>query len=158
MNVWSQSSDGKLITCHPTIRTTFNVVLQRHNCSVVWGARGEEEQEEAFEAGLTTKHWPDSKHNTSPTSQAIDVIPYINGRGIVGRDPKDIKYFYRFSGVVLATALELFERGEIKFLLRWGGDWDNDFDLDDQRFFDLYHYEIISPDEFLRRHTWTSLA
>jgi len=27
--------------------------------------------------------------------------------------------------------------------LRWGGDWDRDLDFSDQRFYDLYHFELV---------------
>ena len=49
---------------------------------------------------------------------------------------ENIKTFYFFGGYVVRTAEVL----GIK--LRWGGDWDSDYDLDDQKFMDLIHFEL----------------
>lgn len=42
---------------------------------VACGHRGQVAQEQAFRDGNSDKHWPDSRHNTMP-STAIDVVPY----------------------------------------------------------------------------------
>lgn len=70
-----------------------------------------------------------SKHNSQP-SKAVDVSPYpINWNNKEG--------FYHFAGFVRATAQQM----GIK--IRWGGDWNGNFDLKDQNFFDLPHFEIL---------------
>ena len=45
--------------------------------------------------------------------------------------------FYMLAGHILQTAQQL------NITLRWGGDWDHDFDFTDQSFDDLGHYEIV---------------
>ena len=64
---------------------------------------------------------------------AVDAAPCLSGK----IDWNDAKFFCLFAGVVLSTASQL----GIK--IRWGGDWDGDFDLKDQSFIDLPHFELI---------------
>jgi len=45
--------------------------------------------------------------------------------------------FYHFAGYVLGVAEIL----GIK--IRWGGDWNGNFDLKDQNYYDLPHFEVI---------------
>ena len=49
---------------------------------------------------------------------------------------KDVGRFYYFSGIVKAIAVSM------NIEIRWGGDWDNDNDFNDQTFDDLCHYEL----------------
>lgn len=152
MNFWSRSSATNLKTCNATIQTIFNVVLQRHDCACIHGRRGETLQNGLFDSGVSKKRYPDSKHNSSPLSEAGDFIPVVPGVGrIVGRERKELKYFYVFSGIVKATMLDLYEEGKIKSLLRWGGDWDQDGDMDDQNFNDLYHWETVDAESYLEK-------
>lgn len=140
MNVWSNNSRKMLNQCAPELQLLFNRVLTVHDCAVVTGFRSREEQEAAFAAGLTQLHWPYGKHNGFP-SEAIDVIPCIEGigriTGAAATASRDLKYFYHFAGIVRGTAAAL------AIPIRWGGDWDGDFNLDDQSFNDLYHYELL---------------
>jgi len=70
---------------------------------------------------------------------AIDAYPY----------PIDLKNtllaqarFYVFAGFMFAACAELLSEGKITHSLRWGGDWDRDWDFKDQNFNDLPHYEL----------------
>lgn len=129
MNRWSKVSAERLETCHESLQELANVVLQRHDCTVICGHRTQGQQERAFIDGLSKVQWPNSRHNSYP-SLAIDLAPYPI-------DWADTKRFYFFAGIVLSTALEL----GIK--IRWGGDWDSDLDLNDQTFMDLVHFELV---------------
>ncbi len=72
------------------------------------------------------------QHQRKP-SLAVDAVPYpINSDW-----NKDIEKICVFAGIVLAIA---HKRG-IK--LRWGRDWDGDMDLNDQKFNDYCHFEIV---------------
>lgn len=42
---------------------------------MIWGFRGEAEQDEAYHRGATPLKWPLSKHNKFP-SLAVDLAPY----------------------------------------------------------------------------------
>ena len=129
MYPWSPTSENRLISCHPDIIKVANEVRLYVDSTVVYGFRGEAEQEEAFRRGDSMVHFPFSKHNKYP-SRAIDLLPYPI-------DWFDLRRLYYFGGFVLGVANSL----DIK--LRWGGDWDGDFQVKDQRFNDLAHFELV---------------
>ncbi len=132
---FSRSSNIKLGTCHPKLQKLFREVIKEVDCTIVWGHRGKEIQNDLCEAGASQKEWPDSKHNVVP-SMAVDVAPYISGKGPVW-EPRQCYYF---AGYVMAVA----ERLGIK--IRCGADWDSDFDVNDQNFRDVCHFEIIEEE------------
>ena len=142
MNKWSRKSQKRLETCHPDLQRVFDVVLQIMDCSIECGYRGYEAQHRAFLDGFSKVDYPDGKHNGVP-SDAADVKPYVPEVKIDGNNPKHLKYFYHFAGIVLGVAEMMYHDGEITHRLRWGGDWDMDDNMDDQTFNDLYHYELI---------------
>lgn len=132
MPAFSQKSLDKLATCHPKLQSVANKVIERFDCTVVTGHRSGKDQDEMFRTGLSRVKYPHSKHNRRP-SDAMDLAPYKTGFGI---DWGDTHLFYLFAGYVLATAHSLGVE------LRWGGSWDGDWDLHDQRFNDLIHFEL----------------
>jgi peptidoglycan L-alanyl-D-glutamate endopeptidase CwlK len=126
----SAKSEERLKECHPDIQKVFSEVIKYVDFTVTCGMRGEEEQNEAFRTGKSKLKFPQSKHNQSP-SLAIDVVPFPI-------DWNDHKRFYYFAGFVLGIAKSM------NIDLRFGGDWDGDFDIKDQNFFDLPHFELKS--------------
>lgn len=118
----------QLRTCDPWLQRLFERVVLQYDCSILIGHRGETAQHEAFVAGKSEKDWPDGEHNQYP-SKAVDVAPWPI-------DWEDRKRFYHFGGYVLGVAEVL------AIPIRWGGDWDRDYDLDDQDFNDLVHFEL----------------
>lgn len=143
MNKWSKTSKDRLVTCHPELILLFNTVLPYFDCTVLEGHRSVERQKELYAQGRTTPGAivthvdginKKSKHNEKP-SMAIDIVPYpVNW--------KDTNRMYHFAGFVKATALMLQRSGLMKHEVRWGGDWDNDTEVDDQSFMDLPHFEL----------------
>ena len=144
MNSWSKTSHARLATCHEELIIIFDAVLQIHDCTILCGHRNKADQNAAFASGASQKQWPDGNHNKLP-SMAVDAQPYIPDIKLDGNNARHLKYFYCFAGIVIATATMLYNYGEIKHLLRWGGDWDSDRNMDDQNFNDLYHFELIEP-------------
>lgn len=79
----SNDSNRQLDTCHPKIGRLIREVdrrlskrrVQKLDIKAVCGHRGEIAQEQAFKDGNSDKHWPDSRHNTLP-STALDMTPY----------------------------------------------------------------------------------
>lgn len=142
MPKFSEQSQRRLETCHPEIQDVMNDAIRYFDFKVICGWRGEVAQNAAFEDGVSTKQWPDSKHNRSihgsdgaviPMSDAVDVAPYY-------REPPhvrwgDVERFYYLAGFVVRSAIALGVE------LRWGGDWDRDTEVADQTFFDLGHFE-----------------
>lgn len=128
MSKWSKKSEERLNTCKPEIIQLANEIIAYTDCSVICGFRTEKEQKEARLKGKSQVHFPDSKHNEYP-SAAIDLAPYPI-------DWSDIRRFYYFGGYVVGVAQRL------GIPLRWGGDWDGDFQVKDQNFNDLVHFEL----------------
>ena len=152
MPKYGNTSTERLVTCNEKLQKVFNRVILYHDCSILCGFRGEEEQTEAYNSKTSKVQWPDGKHNSFP-SQAIDAVPYpiiwpetlkmLNrfkeGRGTIAQVMmaiKDLNRFYCFAGYVLGMAQEMGTP------LIWGGDWDGDMDFKDQTFDDLPHFEL----------------
>lgn len=129
MPQFGERSRGALVTAHPKLRALFEEVVKTVDCTVICGFRNQADQDLAVAMGKSKASWPKSKHNTYP-SLAVDVAPYPI-------DWKDERRFYYFAGYVKGVA----DRMGIK--IRFGGDWDGDFDLKDQNFFDLDHFELV---------------
>lgn len=129
MNKFSKQSLDRLKTCEPELQELFHHVLQVHDCTILEGHRTEETQDEYFRTGKSKVEYPNSKHNTYP-SRAVDCAPYPI-------DWNNTKRFYYFAGIVKGVAEHM------GLVIRWGGDWDGDNDLDDQSFMDLVHFELI---------------
>ena len=128
MPSYSNKSKEKLATCHPMIQEVFNEVIKHFDCSIICGFRGEHEQNEAFRLGNSQKKWPNSKHNKNP-SLAVDAPPYPI-------DWNDRERFIYFAGHVMGIA-------RMKGIqLIWGGDWNSDTILKNNRFDDLAHFEL----------------
>jgi len=126
---FSLASKTKLLTCHPELQRLFNEVIKHWDCQILEGHRGKEAQNKAFKEGNSKLQWPKGKHNKLP-SLAVDVAPYPI-------DWKDTQRFIYFAGFVLGVAAML----NIK--VRYGGDWDSDTQMTDERFRDLVHWEIV---------------
>jgi len=140
MSSFSRRSATNLGTCTPGIQRVMYAVILEVDFSVVYGHRGEEEQNKAFNGGFSTKKWPNSTHNKIP-SRGIDILPYPSGWP-QDSDTKLIKmhkiaHFYYLAGVVMTKAKEL------DINLRWGGDWDMEKDVLDPTFDDLAHFEEL---------------
>lgn len=136
---FSSSSKARYDTLHPDLQRICDEVLKFRDCTLVEGHRPKAKQDEYFASGASQVKWPNSKHNSTP-SYAMDLAPYIPGGDLFhGR-----QCLY-FSGSVMLIAEMLYERGEISHKLRWGGDWDCDIDVSDNRFNDLVHFELIRP-------------
>jgi len=129
VNKWSKTSHERLSSCHVDLQRVFNKVLIYRDCSVLEGERGAETQNKYYAEGKSRLTYPHSMHNKRP-SLAVDVVPYPVP------DWNDPRPFIRFGMFVIGLA------AGIDVNLRWGGDWDRDFDLKDQRFNDYPHFEL----------------
>ena len=128
MAKFGSKSKERLKTCDEKLQKVFNEVIKYVDCSVLEGHRDERRQEKLFEEGKTKVHYPMGRHNSSP-SRAVDVTPYpVNW--------SDRERQTLFAGFVLGVA-----RG-MGIKLRWGGDWNMNFDVKDNRFDDFPHFEL----------------
>ena len=126
---YSSTSKLRLSTCHRDIQAVFNEVIKHTDCTILEGHRGEEEQNHAFDEGRSQILWPYGSHNSVP-SEAVDAVPYPI-------DWKDRERFTLFAGFVLGVAAQM------GIELRWGGDWDRDWKVKDNRFDDLPHFQLV---------------
>lgn len=135
MPKFSQDSFSKLSTCHPDLQVLFYEVIKYFDCTIIEGYRNEEDQEKAFVSGNTQLHFPHGKHNRQP-SMAADVAPYPI-------DWNNNNRSYWFAGYVMGIAQKLKDLGKMTHAVRFGGDWNMDNDIDNERFKDLVHFELV---------------
>ena len=134
---FSATSLRRLASCHSDIQVLCNALIEDYDFTVVCGHRGEEEQNKAYKEGKSTLQYPDSKHNTYP-SLAVDLAPYERN----GIDWGRLQSAY-FAGRVVQKAIDLHKAGLMYHKLRAGLDWDLDNDIDDTKFWDAGHFELI---------------
>lgn len=128
MYKFGKRSREALATCHPDLQKVLNEVIKYVDCSVLEGHRSAERQDKLFKEGKTKVKYPNGRHNASP-SGAVDVTPYP-----IDWDDRERQTL--FAGFVLGIARQMGVK------LRWGGDWDMDFQVIDNRFDDFPHFEI----------------
>ena len=130
MPSFGKVSRERLATCDERLQRVFNEVINYVDCSVLEGNRSEERQNKLYEEGKTKVKYPKGRHNASP-SRAVDVAPYPI-------DWDDRERFHLFAGFVLGIAYSM------DISLRWGGDWNQNFEVDDNKFDDFPHFELIN--------------
>lgn len=129
MPKFSEKSLERLRTCDPRLQALFAQVIQIVDCVILEGHRGEEAQNRAVREGKSQLPYPRGKHNHVP-SRAVDAAPYPI-------DWADSARFYHFAGIVRGVAAQM------KIPIRYGGDWDGDFNVTEERFRDLVHFEVV---------------
>jgi peptidoglycan L-alanyl-D-glutamate endopeptidase CwlK len=132
MPKFGKKSKYKLLSCDYRLQEVFNEVIKYVDCSVLEGHRDERTQDRYFEEGKTKVRYPMGRHNTKP-SRAVDVVPYPI-------DWEDRERFHLFSGFVLGMARRM------GYVIRWGGDWNMNFEVDDNKFDDFPHFEITDEE------------
>lgn len=108
-------------TLHPDLIKVLDHAIMFYDFSVVCGHRDMEDQNTAFNEGHSTLRFPDSKHNSHP-STAVDIIPYPTGYD-------DINEFFKMATFIYAAA----QRHGVH--IRWGGHWTS--------LKDYPHFELI---------------
>tara|TARA_R110000822_G_scaffold300089_2_gene423383 strand:+ start:435 stop:827 length:393 start_codon:yes stop_codon:yes gene_type:complete len=125
---YSKKSKERLASCDKRLQSVFKEVIKYVDCSILEGHRSKERQNKLYDEGRTKVKHPNGRHNSNP-SKAVDVTPYPV-------DWKDRERQTLFAGFVIGIA-----RG-MGIRLRWGGDWDMDFKVMDNRFDDFPHFEV----------------
>ena len=128
MPYFGKTSKKRLSTCDDRLQKVFNEVIKHVDCSVLEGHRSKDRQNKLYEEGKTKVKYPNGRHNRQPSS-AVDVTPYPV-------DWKDRERQTLFAGFVIGVA------SQMGINLRWGGDWDQDFQVVDNRFDDFPHFEL----------------
>ena len=131
MPEFGPGSRAQLATCHPELRRLFTEVIKHADCKVLEGRRTVEQQRINIAKGVSwtmnSKHIPETPDGLS---RAVDVIIYPV-------DWEDWKKLYWFGGLVKGIATQL------GVPLRWGGDWDSDQNLQEEKRLDLVHFELV---------------
>ena len=128
MPKFGKTSRKRLATCHERLQKVFNEVIKHVDCSILEGHRSGERQNKLYDEGKTKVKFPKGRHNNNP-SLAVDVARYPI-------DWDDRERHTLFAGFVIGIA-----RG-MGINLRWGGDWNRNWDTADNRFDDFPHFEI----------------
>jgi len=128
MPKFGRKSKENLNTCDSRLQKIFNEVIKHVDCSILEGHRSKDRQNKLYEEEKTKVKYPDGRHNRQPSS-AVDVTPYPV-------DWKDRERQTLFAGFVIGVA------SQMGINLRWGGDWDQDFQVVDNRFDDFPHFEL----------------
>lgn len=123
-----QTDAARLATCHERLRALVLYLAEHAPVRVLCGHRSKAEQAIAFATGKSKVQWPSSKHNREP-SMAVDILP-------APVDWDDRERMTLYAGFVLGVAAQM------GIDIRWGGDWDHDMDVKDNRFDDLCHFEL----------------
>ena len=128
MPKFGKRSLDNLSSCDKKLQVVFHEVIKTVDCSVLEGHRDKDRQNALFKEGKTKVKYPKGRHNSYP-SNAVDVVPYPI-------DWDDRERFHLFAGFVIGIAKS---KG---INLRWGGDWDSDWQVNDNRFDDFPHFEL----------------
>lgn len=151
---FGMKSSEVLNTLHPVLQILCNRVVEHYDITLLTGHRNKEDQNKAFHNGVSSKMWPESRHNTLP-SMAVDPSPWPIPEGWGDLDSKTpfardldwkerVKFYEMVAVFRFAWSQLCAERPEIadNYTLRFGADWDGDGDYRDQKFDDLVHIEI----------------
>ena len=124
---------ARLDGCHPDLKRLMLEVVKHIPCTILQGPRTESEELAHMADGTSKLKDPKaSKHVTyalRPLALAVDAAP-------TPVDWKDLQRWHVFGGFVKGVASQL------GIPIRWGGDWDGDYDYHDQTFNDLPHFEV----------------
>lgn len=139
MRTWGTKSKAIYDQLDPRLQAWCDRMLQEvADISLIYpdgGHRNEERQNHLHSIGASKLRWPDSKHNHYP-SLAVDLQPYPR--------PLHDSKLWGALGYLAGKGERIAE--ELGITLRWGGDWDRDGDLTDQKFDDLFHWEIVDEE------------
>ena len=133
MNKWGANSILQRLTSDPRLNAIGDVVLQIKDHSVVKGHRGEDEQNEAYNAvpQRSKLPWPKGKHNAYP-SKAQDIRAYPFPEKEQEQREEQLYLLGLCRGVAEIMGIPI----------RTGADFDRDGEISDSTFEDFFHVEI----------------
>ena len=133
MNKFGRKSSDNLCTATTILQKAAHIVLAIKDHSVLKGHRGQDEQDEAYyaEPQRSKVSWPNGKHNGLP-SLAIDVQTYPRPK----KKQKLREEQYYLLGMYVGVLHMLGKKA------RTGADWDQDGEISDNGWDDLFHVEI----------------
>jgi peptidoglycan L-alanyl-D-glutamate endopeptidase CwlK len=136
MAAFGKASADRLASVAPALADVMREAIKTSpvDFSITCGYRDAVEQTRACMEGKSKVPYPKSKHNCLP-SLAVDVCPYVEGRGLVWGD-HDL--WGALSEHIFDTAARM------GVTLRWGGNWGHSFDATPPlSFIDKPHWELV---------------
>jgi hypothetical protein len=128
MYKFGKKSLDKIATLDPRLQEVLHEAIKLVDFTVLEGHRDQATQDKYFAEGKSKLKWPNSKHNKAP-SLAVDVAPWP----ISWENREQFAYV---AGIIMGIGLA---KG-IK--MRWGGDFNRNGRIDDEKFIDMPHIEI----------------
>ena len=125
---FGDASKAKLRLLDSRLAAVLEEAIKITDFTVIETQRSKEKQDKMVAEGKSKLAWPKSKHNATP-ALAADIAPWPI-------DWNDTDRFSHLAGVVRGIAQQMCVP------LRWGGDWDRDGELSNNRFNDLPHVEV----------------
>lgn len=113
---------------HPDLLACAHYALRvtKVDFAVTWGLRTAAQQKAIFDRG---RSWTlDSRHRTG---HAVDTVAWVNGAADWDLKPQ----------IAVHDAFEQAAEA-LQVNVRWGGDWDEDGDTEDEKRRDAYHHEL----------------
>jgi len=127
---YGETSQENLGECTTDLQDLLIEAIKHRDISITCGHRSNEQQAIELAEGTTKLGPGESKHNSMP-SRAVDAIPYPT----TAEDWENREYWVEWTswlkGLAAGMGIDIIS----------GYDWDNDYDLDDQSFFDGPHFE-----------------
>lgn len=124
MYKFGKRSRERLIGVDPRLVKVLNELIKIMDVTIIEGVRSKERQEQLLAQGKTK-----TKYSKHITGKAVDLAPYpINW--------EDREMFHYMGGMLRGIGQSM------GLKIRWGGDWDSDGDINDNKFDDLVHVEI----------------
>lgn len=132
MAKFGSSSLKQRETLHPRLKRVLDEAIKYYDFTIIEGFRGRAAQEKAFAAGKSKLPWPKGNHNSFP-SKAADLAPFP----VDWSDRSQaLVRFGILAGVIKACA------DRLKVKIRWGADWNRNWDPRDETFLDWGHFEL----------------
>ena len=129
----SNNSKSKLDTTHHDLQMVIYEAITNSpiDFGVSSGLRTADEQNVLYNKGLSKCDGFIKKSNHQD-GLAVDIYAYVGGKASY-----DIKHLCVIAGHIIGTAKRLGVE------VRCGGDWDGDWDFDDQDLIDWPHFELV---------------
>ena len=132
MRIWGPKSQRvRNQLCEELQEVVDFILAEVSDVSLTTGHRDEATQNALYPA-FTKVKFPDSKHNKFP-ADAVDLQPYPYPQ-VEAELREQLAY-------IAGRAIQYAQSRHI--ILRWGGDWNRNGDITDNKFDDLFHFEVV---------------
>jgi peptidoglycan L-alanyl-D-glutamate endopeptidase CwlK len=122
---------------HPELQRWLGLVIKQLDHSVVEGPRSKEMQQHYYEAGLSKVTGDQAKHCRVPC-EAVHLLPFPWDKAVPLDSRDGRERITLFAGAALMIA-KIYG-----FPIRWGGDWNLNWETHDNTFDDLLHFELVT--------------